>query len=116
MGQARIVLSGLSPRLQGLQWESLGALRIGRHASADIPLNDHSVAHYHAKVFPAGQRWLLRDLASSERRPTLLNGTPVGTGDSELRLHDVIHCGNVALQVTAVQAAPAATPPKPLPP
>jgi HD-GYP domain-containing protein (c-di-GMP phosphodiesterase class II) len=111
MEQARIVLSGLSPRLQGLQWEAAGALRIGRHASTDIPLDDPSVARFHAEIFPAGPRWLLRDLASSERNPTLLNGLPVGKGDSELRLNDVVHCGNVGLQVTVLQAAPAAPPP-----
>jgi HD-GYP domain-containing protein (c-di-GMP phosphodiesterase class II) len=116
MGQARIVLSGLSPRLQGLQWESQGALRIGRHDSVDIPLDDPSVARYHAEVFLAGPRWLLRDLANSERSPTLLNSIPVGTGDCELHFNDVIHCGNVALQVTEIQAAAAAPPQKPLPP
>jgi HD-GYP domain-containing protein (c-di-GMP phosphodiesterase class II) len=113
MQKARIVLCGMSPRLQGLQWESAGALRIGRHLSADIPLDDPSVARYHAEIFPTGRKWLLRDLANNERHPTWINGERVGRDDCELQPADVVHCGNLALRVTTLESAP---PPAPAPP
>ncbi len=112
MRRPRIILCGMSPSLQGQQWEAVGALRIGRHASADIPLDDPSVARYHAEIFPTGQKWLLRDLANSERHPTCLNGERVGRDDREVRHADVVHCGNLALKVAALEAAP---PPPPAP-
>jgi HD-GYP domain-containing protein (c-di-GMP phosphodiesterase class II) len=115
MKQARIILSGISPRVQGLQWESGAALRIGRHDTADIPLDDPSVARFHAEIFPSGRTWLLRDLANSDRHPTCVNGERVGRDDRELRAADVVHCGALALKVTALETAPP-PPPPPAPP
>src|SRR5260370_23478508 len=81
MIQPRIVLSGLSPRVQGLEWTSDRLLRIGRQGNADVPLDDPSVGRTHAEVYTTGQRWLLRDLANQEKHPTFVNGVRVGRSD-----------------------------------
>ena len=54
MARPRIVLSGQSPKLQGLKWESDRMLRIGRQHSMDIVLDDLSVCRHHADVVTAG--------------------------------------------------------------
>jgi len=115
MGQPRIVLSGLSPKLQGLQWESDTLLRIGRQGGADVPLDDPSVGRPHAEVYRTGRRWMLRDLANHDKHPTFVNSVRVGRADCRLQLHDVVQCGALAFRVTALDA-PAAAPPPVAPP
>jgi len=103
MGGPRIQLSGKSPKLQGLNWESEGMVRIGRHPSMDIVLDDLTVSRLHAEVKPAGSKWVVRDLAHQERHPTLLNGAAVGRDEAKLQLHDILHVGAMALEVTALE-------------
>src|SRR5229473_6879519 len=85
MAPPRIVLAGVSPSLQGLQWESNSSLKIGRHDSSDIVLQDHSVVRQHAEITYKNAKWTVRDLARNERSPTLLNGRPVGLAECQLR-------------------------------
>jgi putative nucleotidyltransferase with HDIG domain len=116
MARPRIVLAGLSPTLRGLQWESDSGLRIGRHQSADIVLHDPSIGRQHAEVALRNARWVVRDLARSERQPTLLNGQLLGPGEARLSANDVLHCGNLALQIAVVEDPSEPTPvPTPTP-
>jgi HD-GYP domain-containing protein (c-di-GMP phosphodiesterase class II) len=103
MSRRRIVLAGFSPSLQGLKWESESGLRIGRHHSSDIILNDNSVGKQHAEVTFKRPNWIVRDLAKSERTPTLINGKYLTQSETLLATNDVLHCGNLALQVEAAE-------------
>src|SRR5437870_2704748 len=78
MARPRIVLAGLSPSLQGLQWESDTRLRIGRHDSADIVLRDPSLARHQAEIVIRRGKWAVRDLARNERQTTHINGRTIG--------------------------------------
>src|SRR5947209_4713024 len=98
MARTRIVLSGVSPKVLGLQWESEHGLQIGRRPSADIFLDDPSVSRQHAEVVSAGRGWVARDLANHERHPTLINGTRLGRNDHVLHENDLVQCGNMALK------------------
>jgi putative nucleotidyltransferase with HDIG domain len=101
MARPHIVLAGLSPSLQGLQWESDTRLRIGRHDSSDIVLSDVSLGRHQAEVIIRKSYWVVRDLARSERQATLLNDRPVGE-EAPLSVNDILQCGNLALQVAEV--------------
>ena len=73
MGRSRIVLTGLSPSMAGLRWESENVLRIGRQNNVDVVLRDFSIDRLQAEVRFTGGRWVLRDLARNPAFPTLLN-------------------------------------------
>jgi HD-GYP domain-containing protein (c-di-GMP phosphodiesterase class II) len=115
MASPRIQLSGRGVRLQGLNWQSEGAIRIGRHPSMDIVLDDMSVCKEHAEVRPDGFRWVVQDLAHHERHPTLLNGALLSRTDAVLHLNDVLQCGSMALEVTELEVPAPKSPPSPLP-
>ncbi len=100
MPSPKIVLVGVSPRLQGLQWQTTRKLRIGRQENLDIVLCDPSVSRRHANVSYNGTSWVVQDLANHDRHPTILNGTRLGPGEHALKALDVLQCGNLALQVT----------------
>jgi putative nucleotidyltransferase with HDIG domain len=92
-----IVLSGFSPKLNGLQWQSQTRLRIGKFApDLDIVLDDPSVSRRHAEVFATGSDWLVRDLGS--KNGTLVNGVRLSRPQL-LCPEDVIQVGNMALKV-----------------
>jgi len=102
MARPRIVLAGLSPSLQGLQWESDTRLRIGRHDSSDIVLRDPSLGRHQAEIVIRRAKWVVRDLAHSERPTTFLNGQPIGD-ECQLRSNDILQCGSLAMQVAVVE-------------
>src|SRR5947208_2164479 len=99
----RIVLSGVSQHVQGLQWEATEFLRIGRQPSSEILLNDASVSAQHAEVVAQGRGWVLRDKGSAQG--TFLNGVRIAKQQS-LQLEDVIHCGPHSFKVTVLEEAP----------
>jgi HD-GYP domain-containing protein (c-di-GMP phosphodiesterase class II) len=108
MTAPRIVMAGLGRRLEGLTWEADSVLRIGSHDGMDIVLNDASVSRRHAEIRNTGGQWIIRDVGGSQRLHTLLNGMRLGRGDYGLKPEDVIHCGNLALRVAALEGlAPA---------
>jgi putative nucleotidyltransferase with HDIG domain len=97
-----IVLSGLSPKLNGLCWESENRLLIGRLANdLDIVLDDPSVSRRHAEVVATHRGWVVRDLESANG--TLLNGVPLGKREESLRPNDVLQIGNLKLGVALRQ-------------
>jgi HD-GYP domain-containing protein (c-di-GMP phosphodiesterase class II) len=97
----RIVLSGISPKLEGLQWESSNALRIGRTPNQEICLSDPSISRQHAEVFAGPQGWAVRDLGSTGG--TFVNGLQVQQTPRKLRHLDVLQCGTLALKVMALE-------------
>jgi putative nucleotidyltransferase with HDIG domain len=78
-------------------WESDSLLRTGRLESLEIVLDDTSVSRRHAEIRATDQGWQLRDLASTNG--TFLNGIRLGSGERQLREHDIIQCGKVTLVV-----------------
>ncbi len=118
MSSPRIVLSGIGPKLEGLQWESESGLRIGRQGNVDVVLRDFSVDRLQAETRLAGSRWVICDLSQSDTFPTLVNGKRLGRGEQPLNLEDVLQFGKLHLKVTALDLAgqprtapPAANPP-----
>jgi HD-GYP domain-containing protein (c-di-GMP phosphodiesterase class II) len=103
VGQSQITLSGLSPAIAGLRWESDRWLRIGRQPNQDIVLQDPSVSGCHAEVLADGAGWLVRDLGS--RVGTCVNGIKVDKPGQRLQSGDVLKCGSLALTVTVAAAA-----------
>jgi HD-GYP domain-containing protein (c-di-GMP phosphodiesterase class II)/pSer/pThr/pTyr-binding forkhead associated (FHA) protein len=108
MGSARIVLSGLCPKLMGLTWESDALLRIGRQGNAEVVLRDFSVDRLHAEVKNQGPRWVVRDLAHNPLYPTLVNNVRLGDVPQPLRSQDVIQVGKLLLKVSELQDPEAA--------
>lgn len=105
---SQIVLSGMGPKLEGLQWESDTLLRIGRQGNVDIALRDFSVDRLQAEVRLAGAHWVIRDLAQNESYPTLVNGKPVGKGEQALSVRDVLQFGKLMMKVSVLDVPAAA--------
>ena len=103
MTRAKIVLSGMGPKLEGLKWESDKLLRIGRQGNVDVALRDFSIDRVQAEVCLAGARWIIRDLSQNETYPTLVNGTRVGSGEQPLTPQDVLQFGKLSLKVTVLE-------------
>jgi HD-GYP domain-containing protein (c-di-GMP phosphodiesterase class II) len=105
MATIRIVLAGACPPLQGLTWETQDQLRIGRQDSMDIVLQDLSVSRMQAEVVCRGGRWVVRDLANSDKMPTYLNGMPLQNSEAPLGANDLLQFGRMKLKVAAVEGA-----------
>ncbi len=111
MSRPRVVLCGLGAQVDGLRWESVDRLRIGRTGSLDIVINDASVSRSHAEVVYTPEGWLLRDLGS--RNGTFLNEDRLAADGKPLKANDLIKIGNVPLQVSVVERTPAPAAPAP---
>jgi putative nucleotidyltransferase with HDIG domain len=109
----RIILAGVTQKLEGLQWESDGLLRIGRMENMEVVLNDSSVSRRHAEVRLLAQEWVVQDLGSSNG--TFLNGVRVGRTAHKLHVKDLLQFGDVHLRVIALEEPPppSATPREP---
>ena len=81
-GRTHVLPDG-EPQLLGRSTEALGS-------------TDPSMSRRHAEITPAGGRWYLRDLRSSNG--TWLNGQRL-EGRAELRAGDSIRCGDTAISV-----------------
>jgi HD-GYP domain-containing protein (c-di-GMP phosphodiesterase class II) len=101
MERSRIMLCGISPQFEGLQWESNTLIRVGRMDNMEIILNVPSVSRRHAEVLITPRGWVVRDLGSMNG--TFLNGVRVGRSEQSLRLHDVLQVGDVSLKVTELE-------------
>lgn len=103
----RIVLSGVSTPIKGLQWESDHLLRIGRLNQLEVVLADASVTRCHAEVRATPRGWVVRDMGSTTG--TLLNGMAVGKTARPIQVQDVLQCGKLILKVAElVEEMPAA--------
>lgn len=100
MGRPRILLRGVGPDIEGLQWESDTLLRVGRLASQEVVLNDASVSRRHAelRITPIG--WVIRDQGSSNG--TYLNGIRLGEDEEKLHLNDLLQFGDLAVLVAEI--------------
>jgi HD-GYP domain-containing protein (c-di-GMP phosphodiesterase class II) len=101
MGALRITLCGVGSTLEGLWWTADEGFLIGSDENLKVVLRDPSVAPRHAEVVPTERGWFLHDLGSP--RGTLVNGLGVAPEGQQLRLQDVIRCGDVSLQVAALE-------------
>jgi putative nucleotidyltransferase with HDIG domain len=101
MPDSRIVLSGVSPALTGLQWESDRVLRIGRTPNMEVMLNDRSVSRRHAEILLGPEGWGIADLGSSNG--TFLNGVRIGRTFQKLRKHDLLQLGDLCVTVKILQ-------------
>jgi putative nucleotidyltransferase with HDIG domain len=110
MSSPKIVLSGMGPKLEGLQWEAEKLLRIGRQGNVDVALRDFSVDRLQAEVRYTGSRWVVRDLSQNEASPTLVNGKSLGRGDHPLALQDVLQVGKLFLKVAVLEVNGSAAP------
>ncbi len=105
MVSSRIVLSGVSPKLEGLQWESDSRLLLGQGGNdLDIVLHDQSVSRRHAEVFRAPQGWYVHDLGS--KTGTLINGLRLGRDDQLLKPDDLLQCGTLVMRVGFLPGEP----------
>src|SRR4051794_36401893 len=102
MADSYIRLAGVSPKVQGLCWESDQVLHIGRQASADIVLHDTSVERLHAEIRFQGQRWIARPLTDNPHYLTQLNDLPVPLRGLAVKVGDVLQVGNLSLRVAAL--------------
>lgn len=71
----RVVLRGVGGRFHGRCFTLERPRLVGRHADADIRIDDPSFADRHARLELVGEQVVLRDLGSAEG--SLVNGEPV---------------------------------------
>jgi putative nucleotidyltransferase with HDIG domain len=102
MTDSFIALTGLSPKVEGLEWESATLLRIGRQSNVEVMIQDVSIEKLHAEIKFQGQRWMARPLTTNEFFPTLLNGQPVPIRGTQVRLGDTFSVGKIKFLVSAI--------------
>jgi putative nucleotidyltransferase with HDIG domain len=106
MPDSRIVLSGVSPLLAGLQWEAEKVLRIGRTPNMEVMLDDRSVSRRHAEILFGPEGWAIADLGSSNG--TYVNGVRIGRTFQKLRRHDLVQVGDLRVAVKVLEEKPTA--------
>lgn len=79
------------------------ALLIGRADSADILLDRNSVSKNHARIERRGDRYILRDLGSTNG--TFLNSRRLRI-EAALAPRDRIYIGEIILRVRSIELAP----------
>src|SRR5262249_6824089 len=84
-----------------MAWESGQELRIGRHESFEVSLDDASVSRQHARLFATDRGWRLSDLKSTNG--TFLNGKRITSAGWPVSSPDVIRCGNVSFVVDLLE-------------
>lgn len=106
MPSSHLSISGISPQIAGLKWQSRNGLRIGRIENLDVILNQPSVSRLHAEFRLTPDGWVVADLGSSNG--TFLNEVRVGRTPQRVRIDDIVRCGEMELRVeSAVSEAPA---------
>ena len=99
---ARLVV--LSPHADGRGQVALDRdrLLIGRDPGSDLVLSDDGVSLHHAEVSRSGDRWMMRDLGSTNG--TALRGRPV-RDPVEIRHGDVLTLGHVQVRLKDPRSA-----------
>lgn len=97
--EGKIVLAGLSPSIEGLQWETNTSLRIGRSLQCDICLHDPTVSREHAEVYLTPQGWQVRNLGGG----VLVNGVTIGNTPRSLQREDRLQLGRIELRVAEAE-------------
>src|SRR5690606_17028240 len=105
MPNLRVVLRGVGGRFHGRSFTLERPRLVGRHAEADIRIDDPAFADRHARLELVGEQVVLRDLGSAEG--SLVNGEPVR--DALLSAGDqVVFDGHHRFVVEAPQRRPRA--------
>jgi HD-GYP domain-containing protein (c-di-GMP phosphodiesterase class II) len=99
-----IRLRGITEKIRGRVWESAAALRIGRHESCEIHLDDSSVSRQHAEIRLTERGWRLRDVGSTNG--TFINSNRLGQGPWPLAERDLVEVGEFTLVVETVNDGP----------
>ncbi len=86
------------------RWEADRRLRIGRCDDFEVVLKDTSISRRHAEIEFTGERWVVRDLGSTNG--TFVNGVRVGRSDWPLRELDILQCGNFVMIVEGLAEEP----------
>jgi HD-GYP domain-containing protein (c-di-GMP phosphodiesterase class II)/pSer/pThr/pTyr-binding forkhead associated (FHA) protein len=86
------------------RWETDRRLRIGRFDEFEVVLKDTSISRRHAEIEFTGERWVVRDLGSTNG--TFVNGVRVGRSDQSLRGEDILQCGNVVMIIEGLTEEP----------
>jgi putative nucleotidyltransferase with HDIG domain len=106
MASGKIILTGVSPSIEGLSWQAEQLLRIGRQPQMDIMVNDSTLSRQHAEIRLSPQGWLVQDLGSAAG--TFLNGVLTGKTSRKLQIQDVLQCGKLVFKVSQLECqAPA---------
>jgi HD-GYP domain-containing protein (c-di-GMP phosphodiesterase class II) len=111
MAVGHLLITGLSPVIAGLRWQSDQRLRIGRQPNLEIVVNDPSLGRQHAEMRLTPQGWVVQDLDTPGA--TLVNGVPLGKQTRKLQEEDVLQCGRLTFKVSTLRwevPAPAARP------
>jgi putative nucleotidyltransferase with HDIG domain len=98
MPNGKITLTGMSPSIEGLSWQTEQLLRIGRQPQMDIMVNDVTLSRQHAEIRLSPQGWLVQDLGSAAG--TYLNGVLTGKTSRKLQADDVLQCGKLVFKVS----------------
>lgn len=100
-----IRLCGMNGALKGRTWEGRDVLRIGRHESLEVVIEDASVSRNHAEVRATERGWRVQDLGSTNG--TKLNGVRLGK-DQQWPLHvrDMLQFGDVTMYVQTITEEP----------
>ncbi len=88
-------------------------LRLGRHSTADVVIDDLRVSRHHASVRTDGSRCFVRDENSANH--TFLNGHPLGREWHPIKPGDVLVIGSARFHLTTTEPVKLAPPPSRLP-
>lgn len=88
-------MSGISPLGTGKRWYINDSMIIGRSADCAVRLSDPYVSHRHARIFKAGDGYMVEDLGS--KNGTFLNGKRL-LAPATLRNGDRLRIGEVILE------------------
>src|ERR1700723_1691957 len=112
MERPRLVLTGLCPQLDNLQWSSDTRLRVGRYSGdLDVVLHDPTISNRHAEFVWTVAGWVVRDLNS--KAGTILDGQPVPSKGAPLRHGAQVQLGRLLLGVEIHEPIYTASPPAP---
>ncbi len=101
VAKGRILLTGVSPSIAGLHWETDQLLRIGRQPNLDIVVIDPSLGREHAEIRKTPQGWVVQDLGYATG--TFLNGVRLGKVTRKLQKEDVLQCGKLTFKITDLE-------------
>jgi hypothetical protein len=102
-----ISVRGMSGAAQGRTWWGTWVLWVGRVAPCTVELEDDAVGNCHAALSYSDSEWVIEDLVQSTG--TFLNGSRIGSGQTKIRVGDVIRVGAAEILIERLAPGGAAT-------